>query len=31
MIPDSFIESWRPNAKWQTLAMVEQDLVITEH
>lgn len=29
MIPESFIESWRPNADWQELAMVEQDLVIS--
>jgi len=29
MIPESFIESWRPHARWQTLAMVEQDLVIS--
>lgn len=29
MIPESFIESWRTNAKWQTLSMVEQDLVIS--
>lgn len=29
MIPESFIESWRENAGWQTLAQVEQDLVIS--
>jgi predicted nucleotidyltransferase component of viral defense system len=29
MIPESFIESWQTNAKWQTLSMVEQDLVIS--
>jgi len=29
MIPESFVESWRGQAKWQTLAMVEQDLVIS--
>lgn len=29
MIPESFIENWRVHAKWQTLAMVEQDLVIS--
>lgn len=29
MIPESFIESWRASAKWQTLSMVEQDLVIS--
>lgn len=29
MIPESFIESWRAVAKWQTLGMVEQDLVIS--
>ena len=28
MIPESFIEGWRSHAKWQTLVMVEQDLVI---
>jgi predicted nucleotidyltransferase component of viral defense system len=28
MIPMTFIEKWRANAKWQTLAMVEQDLII---
>ncbi|MBX9704541.1 MAG: nucleotidyl transferase AbiEii/AbiGii toxin family protein [Silvanigrellaceae bacterium] len=29
MIPQSYIESWRSVAKWQTLAMVEQDLIIS--
>ena len=29
MIPESFIEDWRNRAKWQTLAQVEQDLVIS--
>jgi predicted nucleotidyltransferase component of viral defense system len=29
MIPESFIESWRTNAKWQNLVQVEQDLVIS--
>lgn len=29
MIPESFIERWRFNAKWQTLDMNEQDLVIS--
>lgn len=29
MIPESYIEQWRPQAPWQTLAMVEQDLVIS--
>lgn len=29
MIPESFIENWRSNAQWQTLDMVEQDLVIS--
>ena len=29
MIPESFVEQWRVNAKWQTLDMVEQDLVIS--
>ena len=29
MIPESFIESWRSHAKWQTLSMVEQDLIIS--
>lgn len=29
MIPENFIEQWRVNAPWQTLAMVEQDLIIS--
>ncbi len=29
MIPESFIESWRQNVSWQTLAMIEQDLIIS--
>lgn len=29
MIPESFIEAWRVNAKWQTPSQVEQDLVIS--
>ena len=29
MIPESFIENWRANAKWQTISMVEQDLIIS--
>lgn len=29
MIPESYIESWRTNVPWQTLAMIEQDLVIS--
>ena len=29
MIPENFIEQWRAEAPWQTLAMVEQDLVIS--
>jgi len=29
MIPESFVERWRAKTKWQTLAMVEQDLVIS--
>ena len=29
MIPEIFIQSWRQNAKWQTPAQVEQDLVIS--
>ncbi len=29
MIPEDFIESWRIEARWQTLTMVEQDLVIS--
>ncbi len=29
MIPENFIEQWRPNAPWQTLAMIEQDLIIS--
>jgi predicted nucleotidyltransferase component of viral defense system len=28
MIPKIFIEKWRQNAPWQTLEMVEQDLII---
>jgi len=30
MIPENFIESWRQYVPWQTLAMVEQDLVISK-
>lgn len=29
MIPEIYIEQWRPHASWQTLAMIEQDLVIS--
>jgi predicted nucleotidyltransferase component of viral defense system len=29
MIPENFIVQWRPNAPWQTLAMIEQDLIIS--
>jgi len=29
MIPEIFIEQWRNSAKWQTLAQIEQDLVIS--
>jgi predicted nucleotidyltransferase component of viral defense system len=29
VIPEAFIEQWRNNAKWQTLAQVEQDLVLS--
>jgi len=29
MIPEVYIEQWRKNAPWQTLAMIEQDLVIS--
>lgn len=29
MIPESYIESWRTHVPWQSLAMVEQDLVIS--
>lgn len=29
MIPESYIESWRAHVPWQTLAMVEQDMVIS--
>jgi len=29
MIPESFIEQWRASAPWRTLAMIEQDLVIS--
>lgn len=29
MIPELYIEQWQKNAPWQTLAMIEQDLVIS--
>lgn len=29
MIPQSYIENWRTQVPWQTLAMVEQDMVIS--
>lgn len=29
MIPTNFIEQWRIKAPWQTLAMVEQDLILS--
>ena len=29
MIPESFIMEWRNKAPWQTLAMIEQDLIIS--
>lgn len=29
MIPEIFVEQWRNTAKWQTLAQVEQDLLIS--
>lgn len=29
MIPQNFIEKWRPHAEWQTQDMVEQDLIIS--
>lgn len=29
MIPELIIQQWRHNAKWQTLAQIEQDLVIS--
>ncbi len=29
MIPEIFVESWRDHVKWKTLAMVEQDMVIS--
>src|SRR5260221_14747696 len=29
MIPKIFVEKWRQNVPWQTLAMVEQDLIIS--
>jgi predicted nucleotidyltransferase component of viral defense system len=29
MIPENYIEQWRPEAPWQTLAMIEQDLIIS--
>jgi predicted nucleotidyltransferase component of viral defense system len=28
MIPEIYVEQWRSNAPWQTLAMIEQDLII---
>lgn len=30
MIPENFVMQWRKNAPWQTLAMIEQDLVISK-
>lgn len=29
MIPEAFIEEWKANAPWQSLAMIEQDMVIS--
>jgi hypothetical protein len=29
MISESFVEQWRVKAPWQSLAMIEQDLVIS--
>lgn len=29
MIPEAFIEEWKANAPWQTLAMIEQDMIIS--
>jgi predicted nucleotidyltransferase component of viral defense system len=29
MIPELYIEQWQKNAPWQTLAMIEQDLIIS--
>ena len=29
MIPEIYIEQWRNHATWQTLAMIEQDLIIS--
>ncbi len=29
MIPENFLEQWRAQAPWQTLEMIEQDLVIS--
>jgi predicted nucleotidyltransferase component of viral defense system len=29
MIPEIFVESWRNHVKWKTLAMVEQDMVVS--
>ncbi len=29
MIPENFIRDWFSNARWQTLSMVEQDLIIS--
>jgi predicted nucleotidyltransferase component of viral defense system len=30
MIPEIFVEQWREKAPWQTLAMIEQDLIISK-
>lgn len=30
MIPENFVAQWRKNAPWQTLAMIEQDLIISK-
>lgn len=29
MIPENFIEAWQQNVQWQTLSMIEQDLIIS--
>lgn len=29
MIPEIYVEQWRPHAPWQNLAMIEQDLVVS--
>ena len=29
MIPEIYVEHWRNSFKWQTLAQIEQDLIIS--